>query len=400
MAELTASAIGKLTESGRYGDGDGLYLVVSKGGSKSWVQRIHVNGKRSDKGLGGFPAVSISAARKRARANKVAVSEGQDPFRKGVVSTTSRDKVPTFAEAAVIVHNVNTVRWKNSKHAASWLQTLERYAFPTLGEMQLDEITRADVLGVLTPIWTIKQETARRVRQRMRTTFKWGMAYGYIENNPAGEAIEGALPAMPKVQEHLAALPYDEVAGAIVKIKESESWDVTKAAFEFLILTAARSNEVRGATWDEIDLDANLWTVPGRRMKEGRDHRQPLSVQASTLLRRWWTQQTSLGSDWESMPPMPKEGLIFPTPNGQPLSDNALSLRARKARLGCVPHGFRSSFRDWAAEQTGASHAAIELSLSHSVGNAVERAYFRSDLLEQRRELMQEWANYLAPLPF
>lgn len=219
----------------------------------------------------------------------------------------------------------------------------------------------------------------------MRAVFKWAMAHGFIALNPAGEAIDGALPPMPRlVNGHMPALPYQQVPDAILKIRSSEAWPATKLAFEFLILTVCRSSEVRGAMWTEVDTEARLWTIPAERMKAGKPHRVPLSNAAITLLKgaRGFEDAT---------------GLVFPSPQGKMLSDNALSLRARKDKLGAVPHGFRSSFRDWAAECTSASHAAMELSLAHTVGSAVEQSYARSDLLEQRRELMEAWADYVSP---
>ena len=217
----------------------------------------------------------------------------------------------------------------------------------------------------------------------MRAVFKWAMAHGFIELNPAGEAIDGALPPMPRlVNGHMAALPYQEVPDAVRKIRSSQAWPATKLAFEFLILTACRSGEVRRAMWAEIDIEARLWTIPAERMKAGKEHRVPLSASALIVLEG--------AREFED-----STGLVFPSPQGKMLSENALSLRARKDNLGAVPHGFRSSFRDWAAECTPASHAAMEISLAHSVGSEVERSYARSDLLEQRRELMEAWAEYI-----
>ena len=390
MVSLTVEKARRLTEPGRYGDGGGLYLNIAKGGSKSWVQRLYVEGKRLDKGLGGFPKVSLTDARKMATSNRAAVAEGRNPWADGQPKAAAGvQQIPTFRAATFKAHERKAHLWRNAKHTASWIQTLERHAFPIIGDMRMDEITRADVLAVLDPIWREIPENARRVRQRMRSVFSWAMSWGYTDVNPAGEVIDAALDPMPRlVNGNFPALPYEQVPEAIRKIQDSESWAATKLAFEFLILTAARSGEVRGATWDEIDLDADLWTVPSERMKMGREHRQPLSIQAVVLLRG---ARERLGGG---------SRLVFPSPGGNMLSDNALSLRARKDAIGCVPHGFRSSFRDWAAECSGASRDAIELSLAHDVGNAVERAYFRTDLLEKRRPLMQSWADYLDPLPF
>ena len=377
MSKLTVAKINSLKRPGRYGDGGGLYLVVTKTGSKNWIQRIVINGKRPDKGLGGYPAVSLAQARRKAAANRSAVANGINPWE------SEKPVAPTFREAARIVHELNVPRWKNAKHAKSWIQTLERHAVPVIGDTPVDQIGQQDVLRVLTPIWTEIPENARRVRQRMRTVFKWAMANDFISYNPAGEAVDGALPPMPKVKNHMKALPYPQVAEALKIVDNGPSNVVTKLAFKFLVLTAARSIEVRGALSSEINPKERIWRIPPERMKDGEEHRVPLSDQAVAVLS-------------EAMV-LSESRLLFPSfynPDKM-LSENALSLMLRKRGIEAVPHGFRSSFRDWAAERTSASHAAMELSLAHQVGSTVEQAYFRSDLFEQRRDLMQQWADYL-----
>ena len=390
MGNLTAAQLRKINEPGRYGDGGGLYLVVSPGGSRYWIQRVTLGTSRTDKGLGSLTDVGLSEARKKAAANRDALQQGRNPWSEQEQEKAARLEqlkvIPTFRDVTYKVHEANAVRWRNGKHTDSWLQTLEKYPIKVFGDMPIDEINQAHVLTVLEPIWTTKPETARRVRQRMRAVFRWAVSWGYIPFNPAGEVIDGALVPMPKVQEHLKALPYQEVPAAIKKIRDSEAWDTTKLAFEFMILTAARGGEVRYATWAEIDGDT--WTRPAHKMKGNKPHRVPLSIQATVLLR---TAKEKLGTE---------SGLIFPSPDGNPLSENALPMRAKKCGIQAVPHGFRSSFRDWAEECSSGSHAAIEISLAHDYGSAVERAYFRSDLLDQRRELNQEWCNFLDPLPF
>ena len=382
MAQLTAAKVKAVAEPGRYGDGAGLYLYVAPSGSKSWVQRIVVNGRRRDIGLGGYPTVGLAEARVQAAANRVVVSEGRDP-----VAEKRRPPKPTFKEAAHQVHQANLPRWRNAKHAAAWIRTLERFAFPAFGNMPVDQVTRADVLAVLTPIWGTLPETARRVRQRIRTVMRWAMAHGFVEYNVAGEAIEGALPPMPKVKDHLRALYYREVSEAFKIVDESRSSPAARLCLEFTVLTAARSGEARGALWSEIDLDQALWTVPAARMKGGLQHRVPLSTAALDVLTR--AMEIRDGLD-----------LVFPSPirSGQPLSDMTLTKVLRDnglAHLATV-HGFRSTFRDWASETTSASHAAMELSLAHRVGSEVEQAYARSDLLEQRRELLEAWGEFVS----
>ena len=386
MPQLTAAKIRSITKPGRHGDGAGLYLNVTASGSKSWVQRIVIDGRRRDIGLGGYPAVSLGEARSLAVGNQSAIAKGLDP-----VVEKRRSAIPTFREATRKTHQANLPRWRNQRHALSWLQTLERHAFPILGNMLVDRISRADVLAVLTPIWGGKEETAipetaRRVRQRIRTVMRWAMAHGFIELNPAGEAIDGALPPMPKFKAHLRALPYEEVAQALEVVDASQASLAAKSCLRFAVLTAARSGEARGAHWDEVDLERALWTVPAGRMKGSLEHRVPLSDAASAVLKG-----AAILRDGS--------GLIFPSPmrRGQPLSDMTLTkvLRATGLAERATVHGFRSSFRDWAAECTSAPHAVMELSLAHRVGSAVEQAYARSDLLDQRRTLMNAWADFV-----
>ena len=382
MPQLTAAKVKAVTEPGRYGDGAGLYLYIAPSGSKSWVQRIVVNGRRRDIGLGGYPTVGLAEARTQAASNRVVVSEGRDP-----VAEKRRPPKPTFKEAAYQVHQANLPRWRNAKHAAAWIRTLERFAFPAFGNMPVDQVTRADVLAVLTPIWGTLPETARRVRQRIRTVMRWAMAHGFVEHNVAGEAIEGALPPMPRVKDNLRALPYREVSEALKIIQESRSSSpAARLCLEFTVLTAARSGEARGVLWSEIGLDQAIWTVPGARMKGGLQHRVLLSTAALNVLTL--AMEIRDGSD-----------LVFPSPrrSGQPLSDMTLTKVLRDTGLAhlATVHGFRSTFRDWASENTSASHAVMELSLAHRVGSAVEQAYARSDLLEQRRELMEAWGEFV-----
>ena len=380
MGKLTAMKAKAITATGLHGDGGGLYLRVAAGGSRQWLQRITIDGKRRDIGLGGFPAVSLARARQLAEANRAAVAEGRDPLAERV-----RKKMPTFETAARTVHEANQPRWRNGKHNNGWIASLERHAFPTLGKMPLDRIGREDVLRVLVPIWTAKPETARRVRQRIRAILKWAQAHGFVEHNMAGEIIDGALPAMPRIKAHFRALPYRDVAKTLAHIEESRSGLTTKLCLRFLVLTAARSGEARGATWGEIDLEAGEWRIPASRMKANAEHRVPLSDAALDVL-----QQAGRFRD--------DSGLVFPSLRkaGRSLSDMTLTKLLRDTGLAgrTTVHGFRSSFRDWCAE-TGKPRELAEAALAHTVGG-VEGAYFRSDLFERRRRLMDEWAAFLA----
>ena len=379
MTALTAAKVKALTRPGMHHDGRGLYLRVAPGGSKGWMLRATIDRRRRDIGLGGYPAVSLAKARQFADAHRLAVAEGRDPL-----AEKRRAATPTFAEAAVKVHEVNLPRWKNGKHADQWINTLRTYAFPTIGKMSLDRITRRDVLAVLTPIWATKPETARRVRQRIRTVLKWAMAHEFVEHNAAGEGIDGALPAMRRVRAHFRALPYTEIPAALDTVDASPASMAAKLCLRFLILTAARSGEARGALWSEIDLDAREWRIPAERMKGKIEHRVPLSDAALAVLE-------------QARPLRDDPGPLFtsPTRRGKPLSDMTLTKILRDNGLSdrATVHGFRSSFRDWAAD-TGKLRETAEAALAHTVGG-VEGAYFRSDLFERRRRLMDDWGLFV-----
>ena len=258
--------------------------------------------------------------------------------------------------------------------------------FPRLGKRPVDSIASADVLAVLTPIWHELPETAKRVRQRIGTVMDWAVAQGYRQDNPAA-ALTKVLPKRDAKHEHMKALPYSEVATAIATIRASDAYKATVLCFELLVLTAARSGEVRGATWNEIDRDAATWTVPASRMKAGREHRVPLSKRALAVLEE--ASEFRTGED----------SLIFPSQRGMPLSDSTISKLCRENGTNAVPHGFRSSFRDWASEKTNAPHAVMEAALAHTISNQVEAAYHRTDLFDRRRKLMDSWSSYLTATP-
>ena len=400
MASLTADRVRILKEPGRYGDGNGLFLVITKAKTKQWVQRIHVDGKRADKGLGGFPKVTLASARKLAVANKAAVSAGRNPWiePKPTPKLAPIVAMPTFRQAAYIVHENKAGKWSEA-YARKWIERLNVHIIPVIGDRDVDGITRRELAAILSPICRTLVETARKLRQALRLVFRWAVANDYRMDNPADDALALLLPEVDKAVEHRAALHYSQVGGAIRAIRESEAWETTKLCFEWLIFTGARSWEARGATWNEIKGD--VWEIPAKRMKMARSHKVALSIQAQMVLRKAKELYRKRADDPDLPPAVPSDGWIFPHPDhDSPLSENALSMRAKKTKLDCVPHGFRSSFRDWAQEQSGASWAAIELSLAHKVGTSVEAAYFRSDLLSERGPLLQRWADYLDPLPF
>ena len=390
---LTAAFVAAVRHSGktrhaeRHCDGasrQGLTLNVGPSHSKSWVQTIMVRGKRRAMGLGPYPAVTLAAARKRAFENSQTARDGGDPRR-------PKRRPPRFREAAEQVIDLQASGWTSPKSRAQWQTSLETYAYPTLGDLRVDRIEPADVLAVLTPIWGTRRETAQRVRQRIATVLRWAIANGHRLDNPAGDAVLGALPRRRPPVRHHRALPYADVPDAVRRILGTRAWIGTRLAFEFLVLTAARSGEVRGATWDEIDLDAATWTVPAHRMKASVEHRVPLAPRCIDLLgeARAIT-DPPLTAAHRGCP------LVFPSIRARQMSDSTLSKLLRENNIAGVPHGFRSSFRDWAAEQTSAPHAVMESALAHTIPRAVEAAYARSDLIAKRRALMEQWAAFVA----
>ena len=377
MGKLTVVGVKRLTKPGLHADGGTLYLRVGPTGARSWIQRVTVNGRRVDLGLGGWPIVSLKMARDRAFANRRAVAEGRDPL-----VERRRAKVPTFRQASERTFEANRARWRSAKTAANWTAQMERHAFPVLADLPVNQIEREHVLRVLTPIWTAHADIARKLRGRIRAVLAWCQAHGYIEHNVAGDVIQGALPAMPAIKAHFRALPYGDVAAALATVQASQASPAAKACFRFLVLTAARSGEARLATWDEVDVEAREWRIPASRMKTNAEHRVPLSDAALAVL-----ESVRLLRDSSS--------LLFPSPSrpGRPLSDVTLIKLLREQGVDAVPHGFRSSFRDWCAE-TGKPREIAEAALAHVVGG-VEGAYFRSDLFARRRMLMDRWAAYL-----
>ena len=325
MGRLSHGRIKALATPGLHGDGDTLYLRVAAGGSKSWMQRVTINGRRRDLGLGGWPVVSLARARQRAFANRVAISEGRDPL-----AEKRKASVPTFREAAAKTFEANRPRWRSAKTAANWTAQMELHAFPVLADRPVNEIGREAVLRVLTPIWTAHPDIARKLRGRIRAVLAWAQAHGYIEHNVAGEAIGGALAPMPAVQAHFRALPHRAVAAALATVEASRASVAAKACFRFLVLTAARSGEARLATWDEIHTEARQWRIPASRMKTGVEHRVPLSNAALAAL--------------EPVQPLrDSSGLLFPSPSrpGRPLSkrdaDQAAARAGRRGRPAWLP---------------------------------------------------------------
>lgn len=381
--KLSAAFVKTVKRPGRYGDGRGgfgLSLLVKPTTtgrlSKTWSQRLRIHGHPVNVGLGAYPVVTLAEAREKALKNRRTVAQGRDPRSGGI---------PTFAEAVEAVIAIHRPSWRSgSRYEDQWRGTLRRYAVPRFGDKRVNEITTADVMGALLAddFWNRKRVTARVVRQRIGAVMKWAVAQGFREDNPAGDAISAALPKNGVRVRHQKALPHGEVAGALDRVRASNALLSTKLALEMLVLTACRSGEVRMARWSEFDLDEQTWAIPEDRTKSGREHRVPLSSGTLKVLE----QAKTLGDG---------KGLVFPGRRARPLGDSTLSLLLRRFGIRCVPHGMRSSFRDWCSE-TGVRREVAEAALAHVVKNKVEAAYARSDLLESRREVMEKWSKYLA----
>ena len=380
---LSATFVKNVNVPGRYGDGRGnlgLTLRVkpaSRGGyCKSWAQSIRIRGQKTTIGLGVYPVITLAMARERAVENARAIAQGGDPRH-------ASNGVPTFAKAAETVIAIHSENWKpGSRSEESWRASLRDYAMPRLGDRRVDSVTTGDVMAVLLPIWSTKRETARRLRHRIGAVMKWSVAQGYRTDNPAGDALSAALPKNGVRIEHRKALPHAEVCAALAKVRASAAYRGLVLAFEFLVLTAGRSGEVRAARWQEIDTDAAVWTIPGERMKTGREHRVPLSDRALAVL----NQAAELAGNGR---------LLFPSATGRILSQSGMPKLLHQLDIDAVPHGFRSSFRDWAAECTDVPREVCELALAHVNRDRVEAAYRRSDLFEKRRGLMADWAEYV-----
>ena len=372
---LTALKVKALNEAGRYADGNGLYLVVEPTGAKRWMLRTVVQGRRRDIGLGGAQLVSLAEAREKAFTLRKVARGGGDP-----VAEKARPKVPTFAEAARSAHTEHVAAWRNTKHAAQWISTLRRYAFPGIGARRVDQIETPDVLKVLSPIWLSKPETARRVKQRIGTVLDWAKAAGFrTGENPVNGVAKG-LPKQPDRKKHHATLPYGEVRSFVLGLRASDSSEPTKLAFEFLILTAARTKEVIQARWSEVK--DGVWTLPPERMKAKREHRVPLSPRCLAILRR--AKELSDGSPY----------VFCGHSAGRPLSNMVFLMALRRMGVDVTAHGFRSAFRDWAAERTNFTREVCEAALAHTIRDKAEAAYRRGDLFEKRRELMNAWAVF------
>jgi integrase len=384
LHRLSAIKVAK-AKPGMHNDGYGLYLRVASGGSKSWIYRYAVDGKVSDMGLGSALVVTLAQARKIAQECRELRQQGLDPIRHRGASRISRARSLTFRECSERYIASHDAGWRSAKHRESWPRSLQEYVYPIFGDLLVQEIDTARVLDVLSPIWHSKTETAARVRGRLELVLDWATAAGLREGeNPARWRghLAHLLPARSKVRKivHHKALPYGQIGAFMTKLRAHPS--MAARVLEFLILTAARLGEARGVIWNEIDLAAKMWTVPADRMKAGKEHRVPLSDAAVALL--------------NDMKAIRRGDFVFHgARDGRPVSAVGCLILVRQLTGETVTvHGFRSCFRDWAAETTGYPNHVVEMALAHQIGNAVEAAYRRGDLFEKRRKLMGAWAKY------
>lgn len=384
----------KNAKPGRHADGGGLHLLVKQSGARSWVYRFMLMGKARDIGLGaasGPEAISLAKARDKADALRLKVKAGIDPLEERDREAAEALAAAQAAQIAGITFKAvaddyiaeNEDGWHNAKHRQQWKNTLATYVYPVIGEVPVAEVKTAQVLQILKPIWKEKPETASRVRGRIETILDAAKAREYREGeNPARWRghIAQILPARSRLTRgHHKAMPYDAVPAFVGELRSRNA--MAALALEFAILTAARTSEVLGATWDEVDFDKAVWTIAARRMKAGREHRVPLSPRAIEILE----QTKPLGKD-----------RLFPAERGGALSSMAMTMLLRRMKLDCTVHGFRSAFRDWAAESTGYAHEVCEMALAHAIANKAEAAYRRGDLFEKRRRLLADWASYCA----
>jgi len=392
--ERTALEVGRLRAPGLHAVGGvaGLYLQVVESGARTWLLRATMGGKRRDMGLGGFPDVTLAQAREKARAARRRLEDGVDPIeerrqaRSALAAARAASK--TFEDCVEGFMKAKESEWRNPKHRQQWQNTLDTYAGPVMGKLLVGDVMLAHVMKVLEPIWHEKTETATRVRGRIEQVLDWATVRGYRKgDNPARWKghLDQLLAKPRKISkvEHHAAVPVDAVGAFLADLRPMDGMGAR--ALEFAILTAARSGEVRGALWSEFDLAEKVWTVPGERMKGKVEHRVPLSKQAVELL--------------EALPRFEKVEVVFPGVKGQVLSDMTLSAVMRRMKVDAVPHGFRSTFRDWAAERTNFPRDLAEMALAHVIESKVEAAYRRGDMLAKRLKMMQAWADYCDVIP-
>ena len=372
---LTAVFVDKARRPGKYYDQFGLYLKVEDTGRRYWEQRFTVRRRQRTVGIGPYPEITLKAARDVALEHRRIVVAGGDP-----IEHRRRPKIPTFEKAARSVLELHGPNWSHPRQVGNWIRSMEQYVFPRLGRVPVCDISSRDVMAVLKPIWNELPDTARRIRQRIGAVMKWAIAEGHRSDNPAGHALVGALPNNRSNPKHYPALPHNQVSAALAQIRACPSPLGTKLVFEFLVLTAVRSGEARGARWSEFDIGSGMWTVPASRMKTRTEHRVPLSRRALAILH-------------VARQNLPAGELVFPSKTGRVIRDAAVSKVLRDLSIPAVPHGFRSSFRDWCGD-TAVPRELAEACLAHTVANKVEAAYARTDLYNRRIQVMEDWAQY------
>ena len=375
-AKLTTIQV-KNAKPGRYADGNGLYLHVRPGGSKAWVLRLQIDGHRRDFGLGSAERIPLARARASAAEMRSRLLMGE-PARE-----PEPPKIPTFSTAAQACHRAIKDGWSNARHSESWLVSLEQHIFPSIGDVQVDQITTAMVRDALSPIWLTIPETARRILQRIRTVLDYSHISGWCPNEASLRSVPKALPRQPTQETHYVSMPYADVPAFVETIGSEESTP-GRDALLFLILTAARSGEARKLVWTELDMDKAVWSVPAERMKMKRLHQVPLSGPAIAILKRRW----ALRHD--------DTGFVFSSFGTKPISDMTMTkvLRALGDKKTTV-HGFRSSFTDWAAEETDYRKEVVDKALAHKLLDRVEAAYRRTDFFDRRRQLMEDWGAFV-----
>jgi len=379
--KLTALAVKKQTTPGRYSDGNGLYLVVDPSGAKRWLQRLSIQGKRCDLGLGSTRLVSLDDAREQALINRRVARAGGDPIAE---RNHEMGLSMPFKDATLEVYKANLPVWSNEKHAKQWLATMENHVFPKIGAKPVGSIQSTDILAVLEPIWTSKPDTAKKIRQRLNMVINWARGKRLYTGDDPIKMAELSLPKTKQSKNHFKSLNYDGLPSLFEEIAASSATTQSKLALQFTILTCCRTAEVLNSTWDEIDLVKAIWTIPAERMKAGEPHIVPLSYTALKVLKKAHVLRSA-------------SELIFPSPiDDKPMSDGTMrKLLQKTLGVDATVHGFRSTFKDWASETTNHPNEVSEMALAHTIGNKTEAAYRRGDLLQKRRELMQDWSDFL-----
>lgn len=399
---LTDAAVrAKDKAPGYYLDGRGLYLQVAPGGSRSWILRFPIHGRIREMGLGSIHDLGLAKAREKAQQVRELIKQGADPIEQRkqelvnqrVLAIKQQQASVTFETCAREYHAAHLDEWKNAKHGDQWINTLSTYAFPFFGSLPIREVGKVEILEALEPIWKPKAETASRVMQRIRMTLNYGAAKDYCPGVDAEfwKQVKLALGPNERARqvEHHSSCPHKGVKELVAQVKASTATLMVKLAFEFIVLTAARTGEVRAARWSEFDAQLQFWTIPAGRMKAGREHRIPLTAQAAAVLKQAKKLRAELdiedGND-----------LVFPNQSAKPFSDMVFTQLLRRLKVPYTMHGFRSSFRTWGMEETDYPHEMLEIALSHIVGDQTVRAYARGDMLAKRRQLMDDWSRYIS----